>query len=149
MPNNLANFPKVTLGRRGLSDAGFSRWTACAIVHLDDAIGFVADVETGDAQEDTIADATDEQHHSITEALAGIWSAWTELRDFVPPSAPPTTPDAIEPPTGQELVIPQGKAGLYVASEFLGLLAAVGRVEAVCMAIARQLDATSKGAPTT
>ncbi len=53
--------------------------------------------------------------------------------DTEPPSAPPTLPE-LEP-------IPRGKAAVHVAGAMLDVLSALHRLEAVCAAVARQLDA--------
>ena len=53
-----------------------------------------------------------------------------------------TTPS---PPPGEtELAIPSGKAHLYIAGAFLDVFTALHRLEAICSAVARQLDATTK-----
>lgn len=138
------NFPRVTIGRRELSDVNYSRWAAYVTVHLDDAIGFVADIDTGDAQEDVIADATDEQRATILEALAGIWSAWEALgteplpgAHFVPPP-PPTLPDM----AAIELPIAKGQAQHAMLAALANLTASVLMVERVAMACARAIDET-------
>ncbi len=46
-------------------------------------------------------------------------------------------------------VIPAGKALLAVTASILDVLAAVGRMEATCAAVARALDATSTKGTTT
>jgi hypothetical protein len=60
---------------------------------------------------------------------------------LLPPSAPATTPDLA--------AIPAGKAHIVVTAGFLEVLGAISRLEAVCAAVARALDATAEGGPTT
>lgn len=55
-----------------------------------------------------------------------------------PPSGPPTAPELPEEP------IAAGNAHLAVAGGFLEVLGAMARLEAVCAAVARQLDATAR-----
>ncbi len=62
--------------------------------------------------------------------------------DTTPPSAPPTRPDLEIAP------IVAGKAQLTVAGAIVDVLAAVARLEAVAVAVARALDATAPKPPT-
>jgi hypothetical protein len=47
-------------------------------------------------------------------------------------------------PEPHEEPIPEGKAHLTVAAGFLEVLGAISRLEAVCAAVARQLDAAKE-----
>ena len=55
-------------------------------------------------------------------------------RDTMPPDEPATNP-------GIETPIPTGQAANSVRAGFVDLLAAVARLEAVCVAVGRALDA--------
>jgi hypothetical protein len=63
-------------------------------------------------------------------------------------SGPDTTPAPAEPTSPDPEPIAAGKAHLAVAAGFLEVLGAMARLEAVCAAVARQLDAaTTKPTP--
>jgi hypothetical protein len=63
--------------------------------------------------------------------------------DTTPPPAAPTTSPELPGP------IPTGKAHVTIAGGFLEVLTAMARLEAVCAAVARQLDATTQQGGTT